>query len=75
MPCFFFGKNASCYLWIDQKTAKPYLLLVAGNLMDHPSLESGDRKQIKILKVDPNAALPKKLIESLLKDGLDLVRM
>jgi len=49
--CFCFGKNSSCYLWIDQKTAKPYFLFVAGNLMDHPSLESGDRKQMKILKI------------------------
>jgi len=43
--------------------------------MDHPSLKSGNQKQMKILKVDPIADLPKKLIESMLKDGLDLVRM
>jgi hypothetical protein len=73
--CLCFGKNASCYLWIDQKTAKPYFLFVAGNLMDHPSLKSGNRKKMKILKIDANADLPKKLIESMLKDGLDLVRM
>jgi hypothetical protein len=73
--CFCFGKNSSCYLWIDQKTAKSYLLFVAGNLVNHSSLGIRERKQMKILKVDPNADLPKKLIESLLKDGLDLVRM
>jgi len=64
MPCFCFRGKAFCYLWIDKKTGQPYILFVEGNLLNHPHLESGDRKRMKIFRVDPGADLPKKVIES-----------
>jgi hypothetical protein len=54
MPCFVYKNKALCYLWSDKKTNEPYILLVDGNLLDHPALESGDRKRMKILRINPN---------------------
>ncbi len=53
MPCFCYGKKAFCYLWTDKKTDEPYILLVEGELLDHPQLEAGDRSRMKILRVNP----------------------
>jgi hypothetical protein len=74
MPCFCFMGKAFCYLWTDKKTAEPYLLFVEGKSLNHPMLESGDRKRMKILRVDSNSDLPIEVINSLLGDALDLYR-
>ncbi len=75
MPCFSYRRKAFCYLWTDKKTAEPYLLFVEGKSLNHPKLESGDRKRMKILRVDSRADIPKKEIESILQDALDLYRL
>jgi len=49
MPCFVYNKKQFCYLWTDKKTNNPYLLIVEGKNIDHPLLEQGDRKRMKIL--------------------------
>ncbi len=54
MPCFVYKNKALCYLWSDKKTNEPYILFVDGDLLDHPDLESGDRKRMKILRINPN---------------------
>lgn len=54
MPCFVYKNKALCYLWSDKKTNEPYVLFVDGDLLDHPALESGDRKRMKILRINPN---------------------
>ncbi len=73
IPCFMVGKKAFCYLSIVKKTQEPYILFVEGNKMDHPLLELGDRKKMKIFRVDPNADLPVDIIDGLLKEAIGLI--
>ena len=74
MPCFCYKNKMFCYLWIDNKTEEPYLLLVEGAYLNHPKLEAGKRKRMKIFKVNPNLNIPIKTIESILNEALDLYR-
>lgn len=73
-PCFVYRGRAFCYLWKDKKTDEPYFLLVEGKLIDHPMLEAGDRKRMKILRVDPSEDLEVTTITSVLSKALDLYR-
>jgi len=66
MPCFCYREKAFCYLWTAKKTGEPYILFVDGNLLDHPNLETGERKRMKILRVDPESDLPMSLISDLI---------
>lgn len=70
MPCFCYKGKAFCYLWIDKKTNFPYFLLVEGNKMKHPQLESRDRKRMKVFNVNPNEDLPLETIWEILKEAL-----
>ncbi len=72
MPCFCYKKKIFCYLWVNKKTNKPYILMVEGKYLDHPKLEVGERSKMKIFSVNPNEDLPIKTISSILKAGLDL---
>jgi hypothetical protein len=74
MPCFCYKKKMFCYLGIDKKTDKPYILMVEGKYLDHPELEEGDRSRMKIFRVNPNIDLPVMTIESILQKALDLYR-
>ncbi|MCI5054495.1 MAG: DUF1801 domain-containing protein, partial [Flavobacteriales bacterium] len=53
MPCFCIEKKPFCYLWVDKKTHEPYILMVEGKNLDHPSLEMGTRAKMKIFRVNP----------------------
>lgn len=66
MPCFCYNNKALCYLWTDKHTQEPYILVVDGNLLDHPQLEVGTRKRMKILRIDPNKDLPIDIIAAVL---------
>lgn len=74
MPCFSYQNKAFCYLWKDKKTDEPYLLLVEGKLIDHPDLEEGNRKRMKIFRVNPNTDLPLKTIEEIIGKALSLYK-
>lgn len=74
MPCFCYKKKMFCYLWEDKKTNEPYLLLVEGKYLDHPQLETGTRKRMKIYRVNPETDIPVKEIEEILNQALDLYR-
>ncbi len=63
-----------CYLWVDKKTAEPYLLFVEGEHLTYPNLKSGNRKRMKTFSVNPNIDIPIKTIEKLLNTALDLYR-
>lgn len=75
MPCFCFNGKAFCYLWTDKKTKAPYFLLVEGMQMAHPALQSGDRKRMKTLPVDPEKDLPMKVVLEVMNEALLLARM
>ncbi|MCG8309522.1 MAG: DUF1801 domain-containing protein [Cytophagales bacterium] len=74
MPCFCWKDKIICYLWTDRKTGEPYILMAAGKRLDHPCLEMGDRKKMKILRVNPEKDLPVKIIKEILNQALDLHR-
>lgn len=74
MPCFCYRKKMFCYLWMDKRTHGPYLLFVEGKHLYHPALETGDRKRMKILRVDPTADIPLDTLQAVLKNALDLYR-
>ena len=74
MPCFCYKSKMFCYLWIDKQSQEPYVLFVEGQYLNHPELETGTRKRMKILRVNPNIDIPIKTIEFLLNDALDLYR-
>lgn len=72
LPFFYYKKKMFCYFWKDKKTKEPYIGIVKGNLIDHPSLEQGDRKRMKILRINPNEDLPVDLIRTILKEAISL---
>jgi hypothetical protein len=74
MPCFCYKQKVFCYLWTDKKTDEPYMLMVEGKYLDHPKLEEGDRKRMKIFRLNASKDLPIKIIEGILKKALDLYR-
>lgn len=74
MPCFCYKNKMFCYLWTDKKTDEPYVLFVEGQHLDHPKLEIGNRKRMKVFKVNPNKDIPIATIELLLDKAVDLYR-
>lgn len=74
MPCFCYKGKMFCYLWMDKKSGEPYFLMVEGEHLDHPKLETGKRARMKIFKVNPHEDLPIKDINTLLNQALDLYR-
>jgi len=73
MPCFSYRKKTVCYLWKDKHNQEPYILFVEGKLLSHPSLESGDRKRMKILRVNPNADFDAQLIVKLIAQCIEWI--
>lgn len=74
MPCFSYQNKVFCYLWKDKKTDEPYLLLVEGKLLDHPDLEEGTRKKMKILRINPTEDIPLKTIEEIIGQALNILK-
>lgn len=72
MPCFCYKNKMFCYLWIDKKTNKPYILMVEGKYLDHPELEEGKRSRMKIFRINPNEDLPINTIETILQAAINL---
>ena len=73
MPCFCLGKKALCYLWIDKVTNWPYILFVDGNKLSHPALESGTRKRMKTLPINPSEDIQVDQIHQILSDAVKLI--
>lgn len=68
---FYFKKKPFCYLWYDKKTNEPYIGVVRANLFEHPTLEKGNRKRMKILKINPCADIPVELIQEVLSKAME----
>lgn len=74
MPCFCYKGKMFCYLWVDKKSSEPYFLMVEGNYLNHPDLESGNRSRMKILRINPNKDLPITTIDLIMNQALDLYK-
>ena len=72
IPCYSYKNKMLCFINIEKKSNMPYILLVNGNKIDHPALEQGDRKQMKIFRVKPEEDIPIKLIQELLNKAIEL---
>ena len=69
MPCFCYKGKMFCYLWQDKKSNEPYFLLVEGINLEHPALESGDRKRMKVYRVNPEKDIDIKVIHAILNEA------
>lgn len=74
LPCFCYKKKMFCFLSFEQKTSEPYLLLVEGWRINHPSLLSAGRKRMKHLPIDVSKDLPVETITEILNEALDFYR-
>ena len=72
LPCFLYKRKMFCYLSVEKKSDQPYILMVDGIRLNHPALEQGDRKRMKILRIDPAKDLPMNIIHEVLHEALDL---
>ena len=72
-PFFYYKGKRICYLWKDPKTKEPYIGIIDGHLIHHPCLEKGDRKQIKILRIDPNEDIDFETIGEIIREAIKLV--
>lgn len=72
MPCFCYKDKAICYLWVDKCSNHPYLLMVHGMEIEHPQLEQGERKRMKIFRVNPNEDIPMEDIAYLLNESIKI---
>lgn len=70
LPFFYFKGKMFCYLWKDKITSEPYIGIIKGNHMDHPLLEKGKRKKMKIFRINPNEDIRLDLIEGVLREAL-----
>ena len=73
LPCFCYKNRMFCFLSVDPKDI-PYLLVVEGNLIDHPLLVANGRKRMKSISFNPNEDLPIETIVEILNAALDLYR-
>ena len=75
MACFLYRDKPKFYLGIDlKKNNEPYVLFVDGNKIDDPRLEQGNRKKMKIYRVDPNKNIDKTELYQLLKIAIELLK-
>jgi len=70
LPFYYFKGKMFCYLWTHKKYKQPYIGIMEGRKINHPDLLQEDRSQVKILLVNPEATLPIKKINSILKEAL-----
>jgi hypothetical protein len=72
LPFFYYKKKMFCYFWKDKKTQEPYVGICRGNEIDHPLLETGNRKRMKILRINCNEDLDLKSIQEIFTQAISL---
>ncbi|HRK52612.1 MAG TPA: DUF1801 domain-containing protein [Cyclobacteriaceae bacterium] len=74
MPFFCYKGKMFCYLRLDKKTNEPYIGIVEGNRIGHPLLEKGNRKRMKVMRINPNDDIDIAMINQVLNKALDFYR-
>ena len=74
LPFFLYKRKMFCYFWSDRKTGLPYIGFVEGRNIDHPLLEQGNRKRMKILRIDPPQDLPIETMEEIMGMAIKLYK-
>ena len=73
MPMFCYKGKMFCYLWLD-KEVRPYLGIVEGRKINHPSLIAGKRSRMKIMMIDAEKDLPVKTIDTIFRKAMLLYK-
>lgn len=74
MPFFCYHGKMFCYLWIHKKYGQPYIGIVEGKKLSHPSLIIENRSRMKIMLLNPEKDLPLRTINKILKTSLSYYR-
>ncbi|MCD8260334.1 MAG: DUF1801 domain-containing protein [Bacteroides sp.] len=74
IPCFYYGKKIGCYLSVEIRTGDSYLLMVEGKYLEHPGLEAGGRKRMKIFRVNAGEDIPVESLGEMLREALGLYK-
>lgn len=72
-PFFFYRKKRFCYLWKDKKTQLPYIGIIHGDQINHPALEKGTRKKMKIYQIQNLEELQIEEIKDILVMSLQII--
>ncbi len=70
LPFFMYKDKMFCYLWKDKQTNNPYIGIVKGNEIEHPLLEQGNRKKMKVFNIDPNQDIQIEDLSFILKSAM-----
>ena len=73
-PCFSYRNRMFCFLALTKAPQLPYLLMVEGHLLPHSQLETGNRKRMKSLPIDPTKDLPIPLVQEIVTAALNLYK-
>ncbi|MTH29789.1 DUF1801 domain-containing protein [Myroides pelagicus] len=71
-PCFMYRNRMFCFLAIDKKSKNPYLLLVEGNRLTNPLLETGNRTRMKSYPVALEEDIAVVIVEEIIQEALAL---
>lgn len=72
LPFFMYKKKMFCYLWKDKVTNHPYIGVVKGNEIEHPMLDQGTRKKMKVFSINPTEDIPINDLLEVLKKAMSL---
>ena len=72
VPFYYYKNKPFCYFWKEKKTNQPYIGMARGHLLDHPMLFQGDRKKMKVIRLNLEEDIPKDQIETIFKQALQL---
>lgn len=72
LPFFYYKKKPFCYLWYNKKTFEPYIGVVKGLQIEHPMLEQGSRKRMKIFRINPCADIPIDSLYDIFREAIKL---
>ena len=74
IPCFQYKSKIFCFLAIDRKKNEPYMLMAEGKSLKHPKLEKGNRKRMKILRINPTKDIPIDTIQLILNEAVRVIK-
>jgi len=74
MPFFCYSGKMFCYLWVHKQLRQPYIGIVEGRHLDHPSLIIEKRSRMKIMLFNAEEDLPVDIIETILVQAINLYK-
>lgn len=73
IPCYSYKGKMMCFLNIEKKTTQPYILLADGDQLQHHELEQGDRKRMKIFRLNATEDLPMESLNAIFNEALTFI--